>query len=93
MTNRKQYMSSEISIQTFKGVNQQKAIEEIESLFQVSDEKLDILMRAIGKEMHNGLNIQETNENQNDLKMIPSFVAGKIMLKYYSHELWTKIIK
>jgi hexokinase len=59
-------------------VNQQTAIEEIEELFQVSEDKLDILMRGVGQEMRNGLNVTETGEKQNDLKMIPSFVAGNI---------------
>ncbi|KAI8073564.1 hexokinase-domain-containing protein [Thamnidium elegans] len=78
MTNRKAFTEVSSSTQQLKNssLNQQKAIEEIEGLFQISDDKLDILMRGVGKEMRNGLNVPETEEKQNDLKMIPSFVAG-----------------
>ncbi|GAA5804936.1 hypothetical protein HPULCUR_010446 [Helicostylum pulchrum] len=77
MTNRKAFTEVS-STQQLKNstLNQQKAIKEIEGLFQISDEKLDILMRGVGQEMRNGLNVPETEEKQNDLKMIPSFVAG-----------------
>jgi hexokinase len=54
---------------------QQDAILEIEKLFQVSEEKLGILMQGVGHEMRTGL---KSNKEDNDLKMIPSFVTGNI---------------
>lgn len=59
-------------------VDQQKALEEIEDLFQVSQNRLDILMRGVSQEMRDGLHFPETRDTQNDLKMIPSFVTGNI---------------
>lgn len=79
MTNIKPFIAGNFTCQhqlQHGSVNQQTAIEEIEELFQASEEKLDLLMRGIGQEMRNGLNIAEALEKQNDLKMIPSFVAG-----------------
>ncbi|KAI7890497.1 hexokinase-domain-containing protein [Mucor mucedo] len=57
-------------------VDQQSALEEIENLFQVSQDRLDILMRGVSQEMRDGLHFPETRDTQNDLKMIPSFVTG-----------------
>lgn len=59
-------------------VDQQSALEEIENLFQVSQDRLDILMRGVSQEMRDGLHFPETRDTQNDLKMIPSFVTGNI---------------
>lgn len=52
--------------------DQQDAIQEIDQLFQVSEDKLDILMHGVGQEMRTGLKAKDS-----DLKMIPSFVTGK----------------
>lgn len=57
-------------------MNQRATIEYINELFQVSQEKLDILMAGVSQEMHNGLNLAEAEKS--DLKMIPSFVTGTI---------------
>ncbi|CEP18205.1 hypothetical protein [Parasitella parasitica] len=51
----------------------QKAIEETLALFEVSQDELKKLMRGIDYEMKKGL---ESNQVDNDLKMIPSFVTG-----------------
>lgn len=68
-------------------VNQQKAMEEIEDLFQVSMDKLDVLVRGVGQEMRNGLSVPETRNALNDLKMIPSFVAGKLKFRFHGKYL------
>lgn len=93
MTNRKAFIEVSTSQQLKNStLNQQKAIEEIEGLFQISDDKLDILMRGVGQEMRNGLNVPETEEKQNDLKMIPSFVAGNLV-QYFKTPLFPRKLK
>ncbi|KAI8096262.1 uncharacterized protein BX664DRAFT_323491 [Halteromyces radiatus] len=52
-------------------------IDDIETMFQVSDDKLDILIRGFGDEMKTGLSRQnEQHHTSSVLKMIPSFVTG-----------------
>lgn len=59
-----------------KNTSFQTDIDDITELFQVSQDKLDILMHGVAQEMHDGLNSAEVDNKQNDLKMIPSFVTG-----------------
>jgi hypothetical protein len=85
MTNIKPFISgstliSELQIKNDSTIHQQAVITEIKKVFQVSQEKLEILMSGVSQEMHKGLNLAETEEQQNDLKMIPSFVTGKVNL-------------
>ncbi|KAI9306094.1 hexokinase-domain-containing protein [Cunninghamella echinulata] len=53
-------------------------MEDIEAMFQVSNEKLDILIKGFSDEMKAGLSNDYNNEQvkRNLLKMIPSYVTG-----------------
>ncbi|KAI8070652.1 hexokinase-domain-containing protein [Gilbertella persicaria] len=51
---------------------QKEAVQAITELFAVSENKLEHLINGIEQEMKRGL----TQQGENDLKMIPSFIAG-----------------
>lgn len=75
-----------------KNTSFQTDIDDITELFQVSQDKLDILMHGVAQEMHDGLNSAETDNKQSDLKMIPSFVTGNIAAVCFSVELEYEIL-
>ncbi|RCH88655.1 hypothetical protein CU098_002293, partial [Rhizopus stolonifer] len=50
---------------------QKEAVQAITELFAVSENKLEHLINGIEQEMKRGL----TQQGENDLKMIPSFIA------------------
>lgn len=75
-----------------KNTSFQTDIDDITELFQVSQDKLDILMHGVAQEMHDGLNSAEVDNKQNDLKMIPSFVTGNVAEVRFSVEVEYEIL-
>jgi hexokinase len=53
---------------------QQKTLENIIQTFEISDEKLETMVKGFAEEMARGL---EANDPHCDMKMIPSWVTGK----------------
>jgi hexokinase len=90
MTNRPNILSNATHHQLKHGTSKQQAVmEEIEEMFFVPEEKLNNLVRGVGREIRNGLTTSNTNGNpDSDLKMIPSFVAGK-----KKHKSFLKLIR